>query len=518
MNPDVLIVGAGPVGLFTAIEMKTINPNLKIKIVERNEKYTRHHILRIERSSLAGSQAFKTHAQLKELTGFVPTSKIEQTLLDLAQSMGIEIERGVKIEEGNTLLTNYPKTPIIIGADGAHSKVRAQLFNDEKSVDTNLQYIVEVKYRVKGATRKLSQGTYIPALGQVNHLVSENVGKTLEGDNGEETPVSLFVFVNKDTYEQVRQSKDLHPTDLKPTTPEMYDLADTINPWLALRKMHRHDEIIEGTAKINAVALNSYRVKHFAKKIGDQHVLLVGDAAGGVPFFRALNAGLLEAQCIAAGVANQAPNVDQLNADLGALMDKEISDAYGKNTQVNFGIAANNFLSVGSKLSTGASMKQADHDAMMDAKIERPNLLRRNPRTALTWLVFFPVLFAVVTPFILPMFSVAFGLLASLALTLAAVALVVGIFKLSVFIADEVKKAKNPVVPVDQDEWLGENYQFDAIQIVGNGPTVNAAIGLGNAPIFSGSEGEPQHFAALFSSAIDDAEVQPAPEAGPTFS
>ncbi|BCA94850.1 hypothetical protein TUM19329_12110 [Legionella antarctica] len=38
MKPDVLIVGAGPVGLFTAIEMKLHNPALQIKILDRNKE------------------------------------------------------------------------------------------------------------------------------------------------------------------------------------------------------------------------------------------------------------------------------------------------------------------------------------------------------------------------------------------------------------------------------------------------------------------------------------------------
>ena len=134
MNPDVVLIGAGPVGLFTAIEMKLHNPDLNIKILERNKEYTRQHILRLEEESLKNSMAYQKYQEVRALNGYVPTSEIEATFLNIAQNLNIEIERGVKIIDAKDLFEEFPSAHTIIGADGAHSTIRKQLFDDKKIV------------------------------------------------------------------------------------------------------------------------------------------------------------------------------------------------------------------------------------------------------------------------------------------------------------------------------------------------------------------------------------------------
>jgi 2-polyprenyl-6-methoxyphenol hydroxylase-like FAD-dependent oxidoreductase len=65
---NIVIVGGGPVGLWTAIQLKRRRPDLEIRIYERYETYQRSHVLRLEHLSMLlygknsrapGEQAFQ---------------------------------------------------------------------------------------------------------------------------------------------------------------------------------------------------------------------------------------------------------------------------------------------------------------------------------------------------------------------------------------------------------------------------------------------------------------------------
>lgn len=463
MNPDVVIVGAGPVGLFTAIEMKLLNPALKIKILDRNNEYTRHHILKLEEDSLINSTAYKTYEGVRKLNGFVPTSEIESTFLQIAKELNIEIETGVKVQDSKELLKQYPTAHTIIGADGAHSIVRKQLFDDKKIVDANLQYIVEIKYKAKGATSRLSNLIYGPALGQVPHLVSENVGKEKDGA----TPVSLFIFVDEATYKEIRETPNAKLADLRPTTKNMRQLLNTIRPWLSLRRAALNEDLIEDSEKINGVALSVYQSECFAKEIDGRRAYLVGDAAAAVPYFRALNAGLiaaaLTAQKIAASGANS-PDLESLNKELADLAQGEIKRAHSQNNKVNFGRGLNFFLANASTITTGALLDPRYEDAMLNARITRPNIFRRNPRTVMA-LGFFALIAVILFIVALTTLGLAAGPASLLALagSTAIVGTFVLLFKLTNLIIEMVKDSNNPIQPLPAFPWEVEDKEEDSL-------------------------------------------------------
>ena len=461
MKPDVVLVGAGPVGLFTAIEMKLHNPLLQIKILDRNKEYTRHHILRLEKESLEKSMAYKTFEAVRSLNGFVPTSDIETTFLKIAKDLGIEIETGIKIDDCQTLFNKYPTAHTIIGADGAHSIVRRQLFDDKKIVDANLQYIVEIKYKAIGKTSLLPLITYVPALGQVKHFISENVGKEKNGS----TPVSLFVFVDEETYKEIRTKPNAKLSDLEPTTERMTNLLNTIRPWLALRKVALNEAMLKNSEKINGVALSVYQSECFAKEINGKHVYVVGDAAAAVPYFRALNAGLIAAAVTAKEIATaRAPDLIALNKKLSELAQNEISRAHSQNSKVNFGIGVNFVLAHATKISTGALLNSAYEEAMLNARVIRPNIFRRNPRTLVAIGLF---LLTMATLFIVALNLYSIPLWPAAGLSLAGATTIVGtgvlLFKSIQFLWNRIKERANPTVPSSIFPWESEDNEEDSL-------------------------------------------------------
>ncbi len=452
-NYDVLFIGAGPVGLYTAIQAKLYNPKLNIVMFERHETYVRNHILIINPKSYSNSHPdLRFQAMLKELKGPVLTTKIEQDLKGFAEQLGIAFQHR-KIEDVDALSLEYPNAQTIVGADGSRSLVRQQIFNGKKSIDDALQYIVEVKYKAKGVAVKLEPARYGLALSQVKHFVSEHVGKYNE-DTGE-TPISLFFFVDKPTYDEVKRlggsaASGLKLGDIKPEISTHLDqLANSIRPWMAARKFCK-EYYVNRSEKIAAVELPAYRSETFAKQTNSgPNVLLVGDAAMGVPFFRALNAGFIGANEAARLMTHQSKHetISQYNNFMNNLSDKEIKKARWQSTKADIG----QFLaSTQRKLSKSfaVSMRPDMLQKMQQARVRPANIFIRNPRitTAVILLaILIPVLILTggvgVIPVIGAVLSHAIGAYAANVIAASAVVLLTSVlFKSCEFIIAGLRK------------------------------------------------------------------------------
>lgn len=405
-SADAIFIGAGPVGLYTAIQAKLYQPNLKIVMLERHETYIRHHILRIDKDSFKDPHPDSAFQELiKPLHGMVPTSIIENTLLNYAKSLGIKIMHR-KVTSVEKLSTQAKNAKFIVGSDGARSLVRREIFQDKKNIDTNLQYIVEVKYKAQGSVTYLNTFDNISTLSQCEHFISENVGKEKDG----ETPVSLFFFSDKHTHDEIKAlntsaEKNLGLLDI-PTnaSKNLHRLSNSIRSWLAARKCSAHEIFITGSEKIASVSLPIYHSKHFICQQNAKNYLLVGDAAMGVPYFRALNAGLIGANHAAKLIGKQPlppvatlPLIDKLDPIelplmgrpliyqqlLSNIAKQEIAAALLTNLKVQTG---KTLAYVGQTFfpTTSASLANENLlDEIRQARLEQPNIFMRHHRCTL---------------------------------------------------------------------------------------------------------------------------------------
>jgi hypothetical protein len=91
----VAIVGAGPVGLWVAVQLKFHLPHWSVCCYEKHEVYQRHHALRLSEETFENLMPF---AQLEPLVrAWTPrsrTSAIESELCALARGLGVELRRG----------------------------------------------------------------------------------------------------------------------------------------------------------------------------------------------------------------------------------------------------------------------------------------------------------------------------------------------------------------------------------------------------------------------------------------
>jgi 2-polyprenyl-6-methoxyphenol hydroxylase-like FAD-dependent oxidoreductase len=304
-SPDVIFIGAGPVGLFAAIQTKLFCPNLKIRMCEKYEEYQRNHVLHVDKKSYKGSHPNpQFQAILNQLVGTVPTKVIEEKLLTFAKELGIEIQYQ-HILSTQELAEANPETSVIVGSDGSHSLVRKEVFGDKKIVQEDLQYTAEIKYTVRGHSRKMHlQMEFFPTLSLIQYFVSEHVGKEQEGTS----QVSIRFFIDQTTFKEMQHLGISFKTPLtllkaeEIQSPGIKKLLTSIKRWLLARDELINEQRIENSERITAINLPVYRSELFAQEHGGKTWFLVGDAALGVPYFRALNAGLLSATQLAKSI------------------------------------------------------------------------------------------------------------------------------------------------------------------------------------------------------------------------
>jgi len=166
-----------------------------------------------------------------------------------------------------------------------------------------------LKYEVEGETKTLDLTTQAYALlKKLPYLVEEHVGKvSKEGLS----PVTIRFIIDENLYDEHLKGASfanpyIFPRDLEKLGP----LKQAMFMWLNARKDYLGEKRLPGSEKMTAVKLSIYQVESvFMKDEQGRSVFLVGDAAFGVPFFRALNNGLLcsskLAHCIADEFAHQ---------------------------------------------------------------------------------------------------------------------------------------------------------------------------------------------------------------------
>ena len=123
-DPFVVFVGAGPVGLWTAVQFRLANPEAPVLMLEKYAHYRRTHVLRVEKESFDGAYDNSLLSTfIAQTPRVVRTDELEFNLQRLATTLGIEIRRGENVLSLSALQARYPSSAIV-GADGAHSRIR----------------------------------------------------------------------------------------------------------------------------------------------------------------------------------------------------------------------------------------------------------------------------------------------------------------------------------------------------------------------------------------------------------
>lgn len=360
---NVVIVGAGPVGLWTAVQTKINNKDAEIVVLEKYEKYKRSHVLKIESSSLpwlfSSSPLYPLVQDLKKKK-VVPTNEIEGKLKDLAHKLGIKILIQ-NVTDPNELPKQFPKAKVFVGADGSHSVMRGKVCDNKFSIEKTLNYVAEVKYQVQGKATK----AYPLVKARINNIIKtfgqEHIGRrNLATDT---TPVTLRIFINEKTYNQLKDEATFKtPLKLRSNVrPVDISLLQHIQKWLDIKKEVYEENRVKGSENITVTHLGYYVSDKFVRRENDITWCLVGDAAFGVPFFRSLNNGFLCGTKLAKYIGrslepnqskvftkNSAKDWDRYSNYVSLLAKKEVYVASIKSRFINFYIFAIRTLGINS--------------------------------------------------------------------------------------------------------------------------------------------------------------------------
>lgn len=306
---EIVIVGAGPVGLWLAINLKKNRPGQDVFVYERNQVYERSHVLRLRNLATTlyakhdGSE--RENKFYKEILGrsltqafiraagyqFIRTNELEDALKSYATDLGVKIIYE-KIDNPRDAEQRHPHCRHFVAADGARSPLREDLMGKDltglnATKEYPLRYVAEVKYQAAGRPEKLDVfGGQYKANKLLPHTVFEYVGREKEGI----TPVTLRAFLDRGTYDLIPEATFRKPLSLD--TEELPDsLHETISTYMETRRLVAAEKALADSVKITKLMLSMYAARRFAIMHEDKSWFLAGDSAMGVPYFRALNSG-----------------------------------------------------------------------------------------------------------------------------------------------------------------------------------------------------------------------------------
>ncbi len=293
----IAIIGAGPAGLWQGIQLKLRNPNLDIILFEKYEMYQRSHVLRLEPSSFEGSIRDNKGIlenlikQLKR-NDRIKTNHLEEILLDLAKELGIEIKYQQITNIQKDILNAYPKTAMIIGADGVRSTVNQQIFGPDNKVKIPLKYAAHIKYTVAGNATPLSSITELyPLLKKTHYLADIHVGKIQEG----QTPVTIQILIDEKAYNNLKNRATFkNPIYIfgnqEVEIPD--DLLSDIKIILGHSIVTKSENIRYSEVKLNVTELPEHHCQQVIKRVNGVYYCLIGDAQLGLSFFKGLNSAI----------------------------------------------------------------------------------------------------------------------------------------------------------------------------------------------------------------------------------
>ena len=305
---DVLFIGAGPVGLWTAVQLKIRSPQAEIVMLEKYATYQRRHVILLSPASM--NERAKGNPAFDEVCDFlsgggrktraVRTNEMEDRLTGLAIKLGIHIIIEAVSDVAQVVERYHPKA--VVGSDGSHSIVRKAWMKHggaatDLSRDDIIERTIQLKYEIH-ENRKPFSSREIYALAKAlpkQFAYFEHIGKPSEKTG--KIPVTMVITgLEQQHFDSMSGASFRNPYSLTSNFFSMHpDLRGTAAGYFKAAEVIKSEKRVIDSETIAPVALRLYRTSSFAEHVGPNKVptFLVGDAAFGVPFFRALNNGFV---------------------------------------------------------------------------------------------------------------------------------------------------------------------------------------------------------------------------------
>ena len=304
-----LVVGAGPIGLLTAIGLKTIHPTKQIIILEKYSEYQRKHTLIMDYKHLesfrdaigSDNEALNSLVDRIKQDKHIRTSELQETLERIATSLGVSKEiKEVKDVAAILEEKQYHNVDMIIGADGTKGVVGEQLFHNNKQ-KFDFDYVVQLRYQVEGEIKaeNIDFTDMSSLMAQHGVLATEYVGRQDEKSNF--TPVTTQFMISREAFLGMKAATSKNPyypfSEMKNTHRE-FSLPEKVNDFIKdyvtfrLKCYGHNSEVDLSNLTVSVNEAPATRATKVVDRFNGRQVLLVGDAALGLSYFKGLNAGV----------------------------------------------------------------------------------------------------------------------------------------------------------------------------------------------------------------------------------
>ncbi len=298
-NTDVIFVGAGPIGLATAIGLKSLDPHLSIVMAERYEEYQRKHNLIMDPTHLemfmkaTGTEHIKILSDLLadlKKNPRIRTNKLEEALKKVAKQKDVEIIQHKVSKQDLEHLSESKEHSLIVGADGTHSAVSENLFPEDNQIKHEFDFVLQLRYDIVNEEKPqpLKSMAFFQQMARDGMIANEYVGKT----ENKVTPVTMQMMISKEEYKLLEQYTSKKPLKFDhkniPKLPKR--LSEFVGRYLVKTLQQKSVQLSDIKISVNeAPATHAKKLVH--KTSTGAPALLVGDAALGLSYFKGLNAG-----------------------------------------------------------------------------------------------------------------------------------------------------------------------------------------------------------------------------------
>ncbi len=335
-DKEAIIIGAGPVGLYTAIQLRQRGFNGSIYIYEKYRSYQRKNILHLpsKKDICSRNKKIEDFFDKEKAT----STELEEFLHYLAISLPSIKILYYEVDEFESLLKIH-RNPFIIHADGAHSKTRQMLLNTQTIVKP-LFNVIQFSYKV---TQNPGNKNSISTVSGFHHYkiekyLSELTHHIEQSINEKENKVTIRFFVDSYYYDAAKFYTFKKPCDFatleSDTELVRTKLMENITFYMKFRSYYNNEKPIKSTFSMLTFKLDCYRSTQFAIKNNNVHHFLVGDCAMGVPFFRSLRNGFFASNNLCSMIMNLKETATQkgfLNMFESSILRKQLSSKPGFN-------------------------------------------------------------------------------------------------------------------------------------------------------------------------------------------
>lgn len=345
---DVVIVGAGPVGLAFAIGLKKLNKALQIRVYEKYEEYQRKHTLEvlheqvenyIREAGLKGDAEMEGLLDILKSDPNIRTNTLEEILKNKALALEVEIVVEEIKEEKIRQQIGRHAPRFVVGADGTHSVVSRTLFDPDNQVKHEFDFVLQLRYEIKGEARadRLEPVKFYEQMAQDGIIASEYVG-TYDAAKGT-TPITMQMMISREEFNRLSPiATSKNPVYLYKNTPNASPLPRPIASFLGnymqkkISSTKNQEEIIRESVRVSVNEAPATHAKQVYKVEQDGTIIhLKGDAALGLSYFKGINAAF---QNLGEWFKRMAPSVkkglpvndDEMLSALASYQDWFLSD------------------------------------------------------------------------------------------------------------------------------------------------------------------------------------------------